>query len=248
MTQNRSKMRPCLRWVFLAFIILSLSGCAATPEVKQASSEVGAALKELQAAKRAFQTSYLLELDEIQRLIISSVLADAVNREIKLMVDEGFDGDLIQLSDSIKNERDAAQSRINLVLKSLPSGNSDSEEFVLGALRSAAPGLRSTADLFESTDSEHAGILRHQADLLENDPSAGVHPEEVEALVTLVELEGTKRGIKDGLKDLGNYVTLLELIQKQVNEWVVTDVKVEGEDLASFFDKIASLNQAGDGS
>jgi hypothetical protein len=240
-------MKANLRRGFVVIIILSLTGCAATSEVKQASSEVGAALGELQASGKAFQTSYLLELGEIQRLVISSILADAVNREIELMVDEEFDGDLIQLSDSIKNERYAAQSRVKLVLNKLPpeDRDSDHEDFVLAALRSAAPPLRSRAKIYEERNPKLARILRDEADLLENDPSAGVHEEELEALMTLVELEGTRISIKEGLKDLGDYVTLLEMIHNQVNEWVVTDVKVKGEDLAILFDNIASLNPTG---
>lgn len=240
-------MKAVLRRGLMAIIILLLAGCAATTEVKQASSEVGAALEELQASRKLFQTSYLLELDEIKGLVISSILADAVNREIELMVDEEFDGDLIQLSDSIKNERDAAQSRVKLVLNRFPPEDldSDHEDFVLAALRSAVPGLRRTAKIYEERNPELAKSLRRRADLLENDPSAGVHEEELEALMTLVELEATKISIKKGLKDLGDYVTLLEMIHNQVNEWVVTDVKVKGEDLAILFDNIASLNQTG---
>ena len=240
-----------MRWWILAVITLTLAGCVASPEVKVASSEVGVALKELRAAEREFRNAYIEELDVIQQLILSSILSAAVNREVASLVNSGFDGDLILLSNSIKNERDAARRRVDLIINEPPPEGSDPdyEEFVSNTLvESIVDSLRRTASLFEDEEPARAQELRDRADQVENDITTIVGSAEIEALADLVRLESTKGAVRAGLKDLDDYIRFLQLIHHQVDEWVKTDVTVKGDELARLIDKHAALIGLGGGS
>jgi hypothetical protein len=94
-------------------------------------------------------------------------------------------------------------------------------------------------------DPERADMLAAQAARIEADITAVVHPDELDALADLVRLETVKDTVRAGLADLDDYIRLLQLIHRQTNEWIRTDVVVEGDELAAFFENIAGLS--GDG-
>jgi hypothetical protein len=53
--------------VAMASLLLLLAGCVTPPEVRVASSEVGAALTDLRAAGRDFEDAYIAELAGISK-------------------------------------------------------------------------------------------------------------------------------------------------------------------------------------
>ena len=116
-----------MRRLCLAIFTVVCAGCAASPEVKQASAEVGTALRELNRAQRSFGNAYQAEIDEIRKLISQSILNDAVNRKVDHMVDASFDGDLVRLSAAMRNERDAASRRVQLVASAKAPTDSSSD-------------------------------------------------------------------------------------------------------------------------
>jgi hypothetical protein len=239
-------MRRC----YTPLIILALAGCAAPPEVREASIEVGEALEELRHAQRDFGSAFLEEIEAVRKLIARAIVSDAVNARIAGMVGQAFDGDLIGLSAAMRHERDAALQRVGLVTAKAPpvGADADFEAHVLDTLKSIAPGLRRTAELIESEAPERAAELRAQADRLESDPNAGISDAELGALADLVLLEATGVAVREGLGDLEDYLRFLQLVHRQVDAWLAADVKVEGERLARLIDEHAHLIGLGDGS
>jgi hypothetical protein len=234
---------------------MTMAGCAASPEVKTASSEIGMALGELRSAQRDFQSAYIRELNEIQQLIASSILSDAVNRKVAELVEKDLDGDLFQLSGSIRNARDAAHKRVNMIVDpcktcpALPTGpHPDYVKYVDDTLvESVAGSLMRQAKLAEGENPGMAKVLREKADKAATDLRALVSPEERSALAELVRLESIKKSLPTQLRDLDEYVRFLQLVHEQVNEWVLTDVTVKGDELARLIDRNADLIGLGDG-
>ena len=250
-----------MRWMGLACIALTLVGCVASTEVKTASSDVGVALKELSTAQAEFRDALIAEIEEIRQLIASSVVNGAVNREVAALTEAGFfepgtdaggdhpadrqgdppdSIDLISLSDSIKNARDAAEKRVEQILELKPPAGEDPdyEAAVAASLEENVEALQRTAERFGDPEL-HAAVARARA--------AVASDEEIEALAQLLSLQATKGVVTAGMSDLADYIKFLRKIHAPVNQWVSTDVTVKGDELAALIDKHAGLIGLGDG-
>lgn len=220
-----------MRCPSLILVLLLMTGCAAstTTEVKQASSEVNAALTTLRAAQKDFGAVYLTELEETRLLIGRAIVADAVVRTVNKLAEQERSGNLIAISRQIKAERDAYRRLVNLIMNEpIQAGDSTASIVVDRVLKRQASALRVSATILES-EGKAAEALRLQA---RAEQLGELAIEQKDDMLALVELGMTKNVVRQGLQELDNYLAFLNIIQAQVHEWVSTDVKVRGNEVA----------------
>ncbi len=243
-----------VRWVIrlwgIAGLCVLLMGCVAPIEVKQASGEVGVALDALQEAQKDFHGLYIRELEATRQLVARAIVSDAVVRKVGTLSQEEVDGDLIDISKTIQGEREAFQGLVNQLLSEPVRTNMTTEQtagvdedsaesLVNTLLEKRAEANRKAADALETAGQrDEARELRIRADQL-GQGEAGV--DQYDDLVVLSRLELTKADVRQGSAELEAYLQFLQRIHDQVNEWIATDVTVEGEEIAALMDKHSAV-------
>ena len=234
-----------MRSFYVLVLVLFLSGCVASTEVKQASAQVGVALDQLQNAQVSFRKVYVGELEEVRELAGRAIVADAVVQKVGTLKQQEIDGDLIEISKAISHERETYRRIVAEVLAVKPKPNETDEDAVIQILApKRVAALRETAvALEESGLTESADELKRKADELDARPSSLEKDQQFTDLVVLVTLAGAQQDVKTGLKDLEDYIQFLRLIHSGVNEWIVTDVTVKGTDVANLISQVEKLQQ-----
>lgn len=234
-----------MRSFYVLVLVLFLSGCVASTEVKQASAQVGVALDQLQNAQVSFRKVYVGELEEVRELAGRAIVADAVVQKVGTLKQQEIDGDLIEISKAISHERETYRRIVAEVLAVKPKPNETDEDAVIQILApKRVAALRASADALEELGlTESAGELKRKADELDTRPSSLERDRQFSDLVVLVTLAGTQQDVKTALKDLEDYIQFLRLIHSGVNEWIVTDVTVKGTDVANLISKVEKLQQ-----
>lgn len=220
-----------MRCSSLILVFLLMTGCAAstTLEVKQASSEVNVALSTLRAAQQDFGAEYLAELEETRQLIGRAIVADAVVRTVNKLAEQERSGNLIAISRQIKAERDAYRRLVDLIMNEpIQAGDSTAIIVVDRVLKRQASALRVAATILES-EGKAADAVKLQATAAQ---LGELEIGQKDDMLALVELGMTKNVVRQGLRDLDNYLAFLNIIQAQLHEWVSTDVKVRGNEVA----------------
>ena len=226
-------MKPYL----LALCALLLAGCASSPEVKQASGDVGLALAALGEAQEDYRDIFLRELDDTQELVARAIIADAVLRKVKSLSAEEAQGNLIFISREMQIERDAYRDLTEAIMRTRPKADEDPEAAVQRVLDRKAADLRAAAAALEAVgDTASAAIVRERAERWR----LGSELDQYSDLVTLVILQIARGDVRRGSDELGAYVDLMQLVHAQVHEWITTDVTVRGDQVAALIDRHAT--------
>lgn len=221
-----------------------LVGCASTPEVKQASAQVGVALAELDKAQAEVRDVYVRELEETRQIAGRAIVADAVVDKVGEMSEEEINGDLIALSTAIAAERQAFRALVDEILALGPGEAEESRDVVDAFFQGRISELRRLA-AGDVVDPATAAELRQAADKLEQNQQEEYYDD----MVNLVELAKTQQDVRTAISDLADYVALLRIIHAQVNEWITTDVTVKGDQVADLIVKAEkTFGGAGGGS
>lgn len=264
-----------MRWKFLPGLALLLAGCVASSDVKIASSEVGAALSALDGAEGDFRGTFLRELEETRQLVGRSVVANAVVHKVRSLAEAEKAGNLLQISEEIKNERDAARQRVDRILGlAAPKGTVTQEldqkgyervvenellSYLGSGLSTAAKEAEMAAEEAEErarrldteTARAEAKKLREMAagfrEIEVRGALAEISHKEIQDLSVIVRLEATKGAIRADLDDLRTYIGFLQDIHKQINAWISTDVKVDGAKIGKLIDDNSSVLGLGPG-
>lgn len=218
--------RACLFVVGLFF-----SGFVSATEVKEASSQLGVALEQLQKAQLSFETVYVNELQEVRELAARAIVNDAVVKKVGQLKQLEVDGDLIEISEEISSERAAYRQLVDAVLSAQPpDADKSDEDVVVEVLLARVKALRGAADgLEEAGMKDSADELRAEAEALEENPKVF---EQFDDMVNIVVLASTQNDVSEALKDLQQVTSFLQMIHSTVNEWIVTDSSLKGKDLA----------------
>lgn len=219
-----------------------LVGCVSTPEVKEASATIGVSMKALQAAQLEFRDAFVAEIEETQALVGRAIVNSAVVNLVETLSQQEAEGDLMGISGAISAERRAVRAIVDAVMAAEP-GCADvgcDREVVNGFLNQQPAALRRTADALEQTSPRSAAELRDLAGALE---VAGPRLNQLDDLAVLVTLTRTANDVTTGMADFESYVDLLQLMHAEVDQWIVTDTKVDGVAVANLMERLSAPAQ-----
>lgn len=234
-----------------------LSGCAADPETKLASTRAAVALASLGEAEHSFTRLYLHEIDNTRELVKRAVVARAVVDKVNELAGELEDkGDLLRLSLEIEGTEEAVRGLIEevemedfKVAGQQPSATKD---------RSAATttGSDGTQDQTQDVQTQLKQFLNQKrqnmvktAEMFPKD-----HPtrKELEAkagaaeligkstldqLYVLMQLRAMRAEAQAGLRDLRGHIAGLQAVHAKIDQWIQMDVKPSGAEIASLMEK-----------
>jgi hypothetical protein len=228
-----------MKKLILVVCCLFFVSCAASNEVKQASSQVEVALASLREAQDDLRNFYLRELEETRQLVGRAIVADAVVRKVNTLSKEELKGDLISISKAAKSQRDAYQGLVNEIMQTKPKKDEKAEDLVKAIFDRRVKALRSLATTFKAGGNTASAIkLIERAEELE---TASKDEKDFGDMVVIIQLEQSQADVRKGMKDLDDYLQFLQMIHSQVNEWITTDVTVKGEDVAALIEKHAAV-------
>lgn len=213
-------------WVLVSFLV-SLVGCVSPQSVKMASTEMTATLLELRQAQKTMRDLYLVEIDQTRRVVEEAMVAQRTTKVVRSLTDEEANGDFIEISKAISEARKKLRDTIDIVVQSNAPTIDD-------FLKSEAAKFRTRADTIESTNPQLATKLRDQAQNLES----GGHPKDWDpdvkaGLQVLVELKAMKSEAAAGLANLERHITVMQKIHAVIDDWIQTDVTVDGAKIAT---------------
>jgi len=229
-----------MKKLILVVCCLLFISCAASNEVKQASSQVEVALTSLREAQGDLRNLYLRELEETRQLVGRAIVADAVVRKVNTLSKEELKGDLISISKAVKSQRDAYQFLVNEIMQTKPKKDEKAKDVVKAIFDDKrVKALRRVAKTFKAEGNTASAIkLIERAEKLE---TASKDVKDFGDMVVIVQLEQAQADVRRGMKDLDDYLQFLQMIHSQVNEWITTDVTVKGEDVAALVEKHAAV-------
>lgn len=234
-----------MRFLAAALSCFAACSCAAPPDVKQASAQVVVGLDKLQEARRDFENAYLDALEEGKKVAARAIVARAVVRKVNQLSKAEAGGNLIEISRAIRTERETFQKLLALVVKEKLQEDEDPAAAVR-RIGNKAAALRATAKALEAAGkTESAKKLEKEAD--EWEAGAALDDRDRSDIRNIFLLTRTQQELRRGLKDLKSYITFLQLVHQQVHEWVMTDVKASGADIAKLIDEHAGLLGLRDG-
>ena len=117
---------------------------------------------------------------------------------------------------------------------------------VLDELRSQnVAAIRTGAQVARDEDDEAvAEELETKANLVEEWPSDSIITAH---MLSLVELAGSKSSVEKGLAESRRIVKILREAHATVDEWIMTDVRIDGAKVAELLEKALSTESGGEG-
>ncbi len=219
---------------------LLLSGCVASTDVKQASLQLGTALDQLTHAQNSLRDIYIQEIEEVSDLTASAIESRSVSETIKKLESQEVDGNLLVLSQSISSDREATRALVSEVRAASVKSHQNTDEILDAILKKRINDLRSTANLFGNTIT--ANELRERANALQFETSGRASGGLYQDLNNLLSLNQAKSEITDSLNDLNQYIEILKTMHNGVNDWIATDVTVDGSSIADLLIKAEQAN------
>ncbi len=231
------RVHPGGHLILVAMVLAFLTGCAAAPtDVKQASTDIDLGLAELTKAQRTFRDRYIQEIRATQDLVVRAFVASAMVRTVESLSDLEASGDLLVLSQTLTSERDAHTKLAALVRAKRPKATAEAGDVVTSVLTDQAKNLEALAATLDPVDPATAETLRLRAAGLRGDDLPGF-----DHLVALVQLSQVERAVRDGMADLENTLQFLQLTHATLDDWIQTDVKVSGTEVAKLVQEHESL-------
>lgn len=225
-------------------VLVGLPACSANPQVKIASTEFTAALGELRAASRDFRKAYTGEIRKTREEIKGAIVARAVRLRVE-HISAGLDDrdsefaarGLISLADELKQTEEEYGSLAALFDTLTVRPDESAEDGIQRVLDARVEAARSAADRMR-----RLGNLAVAEELEERAGQLAEENEDAKLVAyfeTLVLLGATAREAGDNLRELDTLVRVLQETHSVIHEWIMTDVKVSGEQLAGLFEEHA---------
>lgn len=239
-------MRFRLNLIFVFFCFGLFAGCATPPDVKQASSNVSAAIDELDHAIVNFQNLYVAEVEKTRQELAKAYVARAVSLKIQsLAIDAGkpppgvSHHGLIGLSREIEGGEDSARRVVAAIIRLKPKTDADAAKALKERNSDIAQALRRQAKEFRKHEysKETAEEFELKADDLERVATRTQDKMMDDMLESIVSLAQMKRDIPSDLSDLRSTIQFLGMTHDAVHAWIMADVTVSGEDVGEMLIK-----------
>lgn len=228
---------------FVIFAALLLSGCVATTEVKEASSQVGVALNQLAVSKNSFQDVYLSELQEVRDIAAAAIESQSVVDSVEDLKQQEIRGDLIEISRNISSDRKATRQLVAEVMAISVGVDQDTDKVLAELFEKRIDALRSTAKIFEDAGNTISSReLRAEADALEKQTNGEDTSDLYNDLNDLLMISKTEKVVTNSLKEFDQYIQFLKLVHTGLDDWISTDVTVNGSNIANLLIKAEGAN------
>ncbi|MGQ4807208.1 hypothetical protein NKDENANG_00552 [Candidatus Entotheonellaceae bacterium PAL068K] len=225
-------------WILVSFLV-SLVGCMSPQSVKMASTKMTATLLEVHQAQKTMRDLYLMEIDETRRVVEEAMLAQRTTKVVRSLTDEEANGDFIEISKEISEARKKLRDTIAMFVQS-------DAQTIDDFLKSEAAKFRASAVEIESTKPQLAARLRNQAQHLESGGRPQDWDPDVETgLQVLVELKAMKSEAAAGLANLERHLTVIQKIHAVIDDWIQTEVTVDGAKIATVIKNNARVPGSG---
>jgi hypothetical protein len=223
------------------------AGCATSPEVKKASTQMTAALTAMDQAKLDFKKVLLAEIDATRDQVARTMVARAVRQRLdETAARLGEEGDLVGLSDQI----DAVAQEIGQVaatfekvtIKPAPS-HDEIDAAITDVLDKRVKDLDKAIELLKDSPGVVAQLRRsREVSLSWGQPGSVVRLD----LETFVRLAGIRATVSDVLLvQLENHLQALRQVQAVADSWIQTDVTVDGKQVADVVIQAKKLTEKG---
>lgn len=235
---------PCLA----ALLAATLAACSANPQVKIASTEFTAALGELRTASRDFRSAYTGEIqktrDEIQNAIVARAVrlrVERISERLDERESEFAARGLISLADTLAQTEEEYRKLAELVASVTLKRDERPEGGVQRVLDAQVAAARTFAERLRPLNPAAAEELEKRARELEEKRNLDfLDDAKIDAyVVALLDLGAAADEAGTNLRQLDALVRVLQETHSVIHEWIMTDVKVSGEQLANLFQKHA---------
>ena len=228
---------------FVIFAALLLSGCVATTEVKEASSQVGVALNQLAVSKNSFQDVYLSELQEVRDIAAAAIESQSVVDSVEDLKQQEIRGDLIEISRNISSDRKATRQLAAEVMAISVGVDQDTDKVLAEFFKKKIDALRKTAKISEDAgNTVSSQELRAEADALEKQTNGEDTSNLYKDLNDLLMLSQAEKVVANSLKEFDQYIQFLKLVHTGLDDWISTDVTVNGSNIANLLIKAEGAN------
>lgn len=230
-------------WMLTLLAGLTLAGCVASPDAKQASATMTVAIDEYSRNIKAFQDLWISQIDKTQDDLGKAIVA----RTVRLKVTElaGVDGDfnrawrekfqkqgLISLSVEIEDAQRQAREFVRRLRNAQLKENETAAAHLDNLLRGSANALRQSAEAIRETDPAAARELEEYAAFLASNGGKTIKDPWIRAhSISLLEWGAAKQEIPRNLENLQQVVSALQKTHATVDAWIQTDVTVSGEQI-----------------
>ena len=237
-----------------AFLLISLSACSTSPDVKLTSANALATTAVLGKAVTAFQDLYLGEIDKARSEVGKAFVSRAVRQEITALSTHFGEPEwtnqfkakgLIAVSERIEQTEDRARALVREVMQLTPSADEVPQAALLNffskqivSMRISAEELRKSGRTQSADDLETLAKSREQ---IGNRVFADPRMESY--LQVLVELGAMRSETPKNLEQLTKIVTFLQETQGEIHKALMADITLSGKDVGQFV--LSHANQLG---
>ena len=235
---------PCL----VALLVAALGACSANPQVKIASTEFTGALSELRTASRDFRSVYTGEIQKTRDQIQNAIVARAIRLRVEQISEQLDDRDsefaargLISLADELAQTEEEYGKLAELVASVTLKRDERPEGGVRRVLDVQVAAARTFAERLRPLSPAAAEELENRARELEEKKNLDfLEDPKIDAYVdALLELGAAAEEAGANLRQLDVLVRVLQETHSVIHGWIMTDVKVSGEQLANLFQEHA---------
>jgi hypothetical protein len=237
---SNSLSTPCR--LFSVFLLISLSACSTSPEVRLTSANALATTEELGKAVTAFQDLYLGEIDKARSEVEKAFVSRAVRQEITALSTHFGEPEwtnqfkakgLITVSGRIEQTEDSARALVREVMQLTPPAGKDPQDLLVEFFAKQTASMRSSAaELRRSGQTQSADDLDTRAKTQEQ---MGSHDPRMRSyLQVLVQLGAMRRETPKNLEQLTQIVTFLQNTQGEIHKALMTDITLSGKNVGEF--------------
>lgn len=229
---------------FAALAGIIVAGCVASPDAKQASTAMTAAIDEYSRNIEVFQNLWIAEIEKTRDDLGKAIVA----RTVRLKVTElaGADGEfsdewrrkfqeqgLISLSEEIEKARNQARAFVRRLRNERLGKDETATARLDTMLKQSADALLVSANAIRNSHPGAARELEEYAEFLKSNGGKTIRDDFIRAhSATILSWGAAKQEIPVNLGNLVRVIQALRTTHQTVDAWIQTDVSVSGDQIA----------------